>query len=131
MYHKGHIGQIYHHRQLPVLIPCMGNVLSYIIFRNNCCKSLEFSKKENQEKSYRLEKAPRYFQGSLYNLDSSVLAQVLIFQVLLPSSFISVSENVIFHFQRRNSSSTWVSLRRCFFREIKPLAPRIYLAKFW
>ena len=131
MYHKGHIGQIYHHRQPLVLIPCMGNVLSYRIFRNHCFKTLEFSKKENQEKSYRLEKAPRYFQASLYNLDSSVLTQVLIFQVLLPSSFISVSENVIFHLQKLNSSLRWVSLRRSFFRENKPLAPRIYLAKFW
>ena len=35
-------------------IPCQGNVLPYRIFRNLCCKSLKFSKKESKEKSYRL-----------------------------------------------------------------------------
>ena len=35
-------------------IPCQGNVLPYRIFRNLCCKSLKFSKKENKEKSYSL-----------------------------------------------------------------------------
>ena len=53
---KARIGQIYNHLQFQVCIPCMGDVLSYRVFRSFCPKSVKLSKKQTQEKLHINEK---------------------------------------------------------------------------
>ena len=61
----------------------MGNVLSYRVFKNLCCKSFEFSEKENQEKSYRLMNKER--QEQTRALFHFFLCEVWIFFELISS----------------------------------------------
>ena len=72
----------------------MGNILPYRIFKNLCCKVLEFSKKENQEKSYTLmnkERLEHFFIFFVLAMDFfrtcilTFTADIYLFPMLHPS----------------------------------------------